>query len=879
LDSFEVLLELHMDHLTESSLVDYVMMYYLYDVMSVNAWEEEEEGEQREDLVVSYQETFMLSSVERETVKGFWILDNLTDGAKRRVEDGLIARKAEEALQCLKDPTNVLFEDQHTLVLHSFMNIGVSKCALKYFECHKEHIHCDLLHQDSFEAVLTVLLNEDRLHQALELCRNYAGSEAEEDTYRLLLETSNKSRKLSHVISQELSHDETVFVWTYLNSECTSIEHKELLVLALTKWGYLDDAISLNDQIQRDLMGGELRERANSRRLLLEGLAACEPAVFRHVWRADRPEIKEVEVETLTAILGKTIQPRQVTTASLLEGIMISRAQGPKTPLLSRSRRSLATTPTLGSSDGTPLPSNLSVFGKKLMSSSTRTPSRTITEGESKKVLTPRRPTHDTTLPPSSVSRSSIASLKNRLSALKGSFTLPPDLCTPNLKTPISGAMVRQNSLGRPTPRSILKRVAGKPSPGGMGGGEEIQEMDATDSGIATKRITFAKSPSPTSSIRRTTLNTSAGTPISSGEDSFVDAVDQFPPDDSSSIAHQLKYGNDASLDLDKGMHERKPLSDDETSPVVPTQPPRTSQTSSIDESAGIGLLGRKALGDTESSSPVLNLHVSDSESDFMESSFEKAGKEDPSPPSIGLFGQHSLRTSLERKSIFWEQKPREWASLDSPLFPKDLQTSGTSAREPPSLIPSSSRSYRFISQETREKMLGRASVLLSPMEVTPSSSHKVPVSSLTATGSSLSGYSFRPPLAKSPPPSEDKEFEAKQESSDTTPLKPYAFSPPFTRSATREKKASEFARTLGGLSASGTPLSTGTPLSAATPTSSTTKRTKRVQSRQKAGIPNDSTTDEDVTTSERGKGRQRRDVPSRSPVPVRRSKRLLTKK
>ena len=86
-----------------------------------------------------------------------------------------------------------------------------------------------------------------------------------------------------------------------------------------------------------------------------------------------------VEVETLTAILGKTIQPRQVTTASLLEGIMISRAQGPKTPLLSRSRRSLATTPTLGSSDGTPLPSNLSVFGKKLMSSSTRTPSRTIT--------------------------------------------------------------------------------------------------------------------------------------------------------------------------------------------------------------------------------------------------------------------------------------------------------------------------------------------------------------------------------------------------------------------------------------------------------------------------------------------------------------------
>ena len=30
----------------------------------------------------------------------------------------------QEALQCLKDPTNVLFEDQHTLVLHSFMNIG-----------------------------------------------------------------------------------------------------------------------------------------------------------------------------------------------------------------------------------------------------------------------------------------------------------------------------------------------------------------------------------------------------------------------------------------------------------------------------------------------------------------------------------------------------------------------------------------------------------------------------------------------------------------------------------------------------------------------------------------------------------------------------------
>ena len=74
------------------------MMYYLYDVMSVNAWEEEEEGEQREDLVVSYQETFMLSSVERETVKGFWILDNLTDGAKRRVEEGLIARKAEVGL-------------------------------------------------------------------------------------------------------------------------------------------------------------------------------------------------------------------------------------------------------------------------------------------------------------------------------------------------------------------------------------------------------------------------------------------------------------------------------------------------------------------------------------------------------------------------------------------------------------------------------------------------------------------------------------------------------------------------------------------------------------------------------------------------------------
>ena len=103
-------------------------------------------------------------------------------------------------------------------------------------------------------------------------------------------------RKLSQLVSLELSQEETIFVWNYLDSVCSSVEHQELLVLALVKWGYLQEAAALNDHIQSDLLVGDVQKRANDRRVVIEGLVSCEPEVVRDVWNSEMPVVKEGEI-------------------------------------------------------------------------------------------------------------------------------------------------------------------------------------------------------------------------------------------------------------------------------------------------------------------------------------------------------------------------------------------------------------------------------------------------------------------------------------------------------------------------------------------------------------------------------------------------------
>ena len=320
----------------------------------------------------------------------------------------------------------------------------------------------------------------------------------------------------------------------------------------------------------------------------------------------------------------------------------------------------------------------------------------------------------------------------------------------------------------------------------------------------------FAKSPSPTHVSRGntpTSPDVSGLGSVSSGEDSFSDAVDHFPEQDS--IAHQLKYG-DGSIDKGSPMPEKKDESNTlpKRETLIQAQLPAVHQSSGLDTDP----LARKSLDSSGSTASIFDIHLSDSESDFMESSFEKEGKKEYSPlDDDQTFGQHSLRTSLERKSIFWERTSQEHATSLSPsLYPQGSLSAPGTRKEPSPLMPASQRTYRFISQEAREKMLSPISQISAAVANKSSSlsdsSSKTTLSSLVT--SSQSSYSFRPPVPKSPPPSEDKDTEPILE---VTPVKPFVFSPPFTRSATREKKATEFARTSGLLGSSDRPMDSAT--------------------------------------------------------------------
>ena len=320
----------------------------------------------------------------------------------------------------------------------------------------------------------------------------------------------------------------------------------------------------------------------------------------------------------------------------------------------------------------------------------------------------------------------------------------------------------------------------------------------------------FAKSPSPTHVSRENTPSSpdvSALGSVSSGEESFSDAVDHFPGQDS--IAHQLKY-EDGSIDKGSPMPEKK----DESNILLRRE---TLIQTQLHQSSGLDTdpLARKSLDSSGSTVSIFDIHLSDSESDFMESSFEKEGKKEYAPlDDDETFGQHSLRTSLERKSIFWERTSQEHvANLSPSLYPQSSLAATDTRKELSPLVPASQRTYRFISQEARDKMLSPITQIASAVANKPSplsvSSSKTTLSSLVT--SSQSSYSFRPPVPKSPPPSEDKDADNSELILQVTPVKPYVFSPPFTRSATREKKATEFARTSGLLGSADRPKDSAT--------------------------------------------------------------------
>ena len=83
-----------------------------------------------------------------------------------------------------------------------------------------------------------------------------------------------------------------------------------------------------------------------------------------------------VTVGTLTSVIAQKIRPNPLTTTRLLESIMMARTQGPKTPLLPHSRWSMTMTPTTRSIGATPIRCTPSVLGKRLVSTTVRTPTR-----------------------------------------------------------------------------------------------------------------------------------------------------------------------------------------------------------------------------------------------------------------------------------------------------------------------------------------------------------------------------------------------------------------------------------------------------------------------------------------------------------------------
>ena len=303
----------------------------------------------------------------------------------------------------------------------------------------------------------------------------------------------------------------------------------------------------------------------------------------------------------------------------------------------------------------------------------------------------------------------------------------------------------------------------------------------------------------------------------SSGEDTFADASDHFPSPEGglSSVAHALKYSEavdsiaedvqaSATDEMDTGEGEGQV---DEAHPSLTVGAFGLSRAPLKDSSAspevGDTLLHLSLESGEEEESPQRHKQEEEAEESFIKGSLEEAMKQ--SPPLARQTLRRSIESQSEQTSSFWEPR-KTTVSLSSPLF---RQPSLSSSQEPTTIT---LKSYRFISEGMRERMLSPLATLQpAPLSNPPSNTSTPRRSSLLAAASgrqplasltSSTQYSFSPPVAISPPPTEPLGGKAVTQSEDTT--KPFVFSPPFTRSASAERKLMEFSRTTPLASASG---------------------------------------------------------------------------
>ena len=333
----------------------------------------------------------------------------------------------------------------------------------------------------------------------------------------------------------------------------------------------------------------------------------------------------------------------------------------------------------------------------------------------------------------------------------------------------------------------------------------------AKTSASSTSSASLSASPSPLQGSLNNTLDSSG--------DTFADASDHFPSPEGgglSAVAHALKYTEaayDVSEDVQAGTTDLMDTGEGEGQ----------VEEACLSSSTGASGLSRSPLKDTSSSSDVGDtlLHLSlesaeeelpegqkqevEEEESFSKSLFEEQRK--PSPQLIRHTLQRSNDSQPEQKSSFWEPK-KTTVSLFTPLLQQQPRPSSSHKPTITTL-----KSYRFISEGMRERMLSPGLSLQStPVAAPPSNTSTPQRPSLSATTSgspSLTSfglsaqYSFCSPAVKSPPPTEPLETKTVVPSEDT-PVKPFVFSPPFTRSASMERKSLEFSRTTPLLGASG---------------------------------------------------------------------------
>ena len=114
----------------------------------------------------------------------------------------------------------------------------------------------------------------------------------------LFICVSTPGQKLSMLVYQELKEEEAMFVWDYLETQCTDVQCKELLVLALLHWGYYHDAQITNEAVMRGdfgLLDSESFRRGNERRVILTGIMKCDPSLVSDLSKLEAPAIKEGE--------------------------------------------------------------------------------------------------------------------------------------------------------------------------------------------------------------------------------------------------------------------------------------------------------------------------------------------------------------------------------------------------------------------------------------------------------------------------------------------------------------------------------------------------------------------------------------------------------